>query len=272
VPLVVVPPVRLPGFVGESTLVCVESSDPSDPACADALAEAKARGASAILVAGEGRLAEVALELGVERLGVPRSARDARAALGHLVAPLFVLAHELGVLPGGREAIEAAMAATRRRRAALLGGDSPALRLARAVDGSFPLVLGAAGPGAVAARRLATAVRLGPKVLALAACSPDLERDWVSAFGQAGDVTRQLLVAVELLTSFDPPRDVRLAELLDEVVAARERVEAQGDGRLAQLLDLVLVGDVAALELAAAAGVDPGPAPAVGEVAPPRPA
>jgi glucose/mannose-6-phosphate isomerase len=38
-------------------------------------------------------------------------------------------------------------------------------------------------------------------------------------------------------------------------------VRAQGEGELAQLLDLVLVGDFVSLHLAAREGIDPGPVP-----------
>jgi glucose/mannose-6-phosphate isomerase len=38
-------------------------------------------------------------------------------------------------------------------------------------------------------------------------------------------------------------------------------VRAAGDGPLAQLFDLVLIGDVVALMLAAQEGIDPGPIP-----------
>jgi glucose/mannose-6-phosphate isomerase len=50
-------------------------------------------------------------------------------------------------------------------------------------------------------------------------------------------------------------------EFVEEVVAAIEVVEARGEGALAQLLDLVLIGDFVSLHLAALADVDPGPVP-----------
>jgi glucose/mannose-6-phosphate isomerase len=49
-------------------------------------------------------------------------------------------------------------------------------------------------------------------------------------------------------------------------VAGIEEVAAEGDGRLAQLLDLVIFGDFVSLHLAAQEGLDPGPVPALTEV------
>jgi glucose/mannose-6-phosphate isomerase len=52
-----------------------------------------------------------------------------------------------------------------------------------------------------------------------------------------------------------------VSEILAEVTAGSSEVVAEGEGPLAQLFDLVLVGDIASLDLAAAEGVDPGPVP-----------
>ncbi len=55
-------------------------------------------------------------------------------------------------------------------------------------------------------------------------------------------------------------------QLLDEVVAGIEEVRAEGDGELAQLLDLILVGDFTSVYLALAEGIDPGPIPAIDHI------
>jgi glucose/mannose-6-phosphate isomerase len=57
-----------------------------------------------------------------------------------------------------------------------------------------------------------------------------------------------------------------VSAMLDEVVASVEEIRAEGEGQLAQLLDLVLVGDYVSLHLAAQEGLDPGPVPALDHV------
>ena len=47
------------------------------------------------------------------------------------------------------------------------------------------------------------------------------------------------------------------------MVAGIEEVHAEGEGQLAQLLDLILVGDFVSLHLALQEGIDPGPVPAL---------
>ena len=89
----------------------------------------------------------------------------------------------------------------------------------------------------------------------------------MSGWGQAGDVTRQTITAVGLRHDFEHPQVIRRFDLvwkmLDEVVAGIEEVHAEGEGQLAQLLDLILVGDFMSLQLALQEGIDPGPVPAL---------
>jgi glucose/mannose-6-phosphate isomerase len=57
-----------------------------------------------------------------------------------------------------------------------------------------------------------------------------------------------------------------VAELLREVVSDIIEVRAQGEGELAQLLDLMLIGDFVSLHMAAREGIDPGPVPVLEEL------
>ena len=62
----------------------------------------------------------------------------------------------------------------------------------------------------------------------------------------------------------DAFRTVR--ELLDEVVADIYEIEAEGEGPVAQLLDLMYYGDFVSLYLARQVGLDPGPVPVIDEL------
>ena len=50
---------------------------------------------------------------------------------------------------------------------------------------------------------------------------------------------------------------------MEECVAGVHEVRAEGDGRLAQLLDLMYLGDWISCYVALANDVDPGPIPAI---------
>ena len=57
-----------------------------------------------------------------------------------------------------------------------------------------------------------------------------------------------------------------VADVLREVVADVIEVRAAGEGDLAQLLDLALIGDFVSLHLAGQEGIDPGPIPVLDEL------
>src|SRR5262249_34974405 len=94
---------------------------------------------------------------------------------------------------------------------------------------------------------------------------PELNHNEICGWGQNGDVTRQLLTVVNLRHDGEHPQVARrfqlLGELVQEVVAGIEEVQAEGEGDLAQLVDLILFGDFVSLPPAAKEGIDPGPVP-----------
>ena len=92
----------------------------------------------------------------------------------------------------------------------------------------------------------------------------------MAGWGLNGDATRQLITLVNLRHDAEHPQVSRrfdlVTEALREVMADVVEVRAAGEGDLAQLLDLALVGDVVSLHLAGHEGVDPGPVPVVDDI------
>ncbi|MEJ7764880.1 MAG: SIS domain-containing protein, partial [Acidimicrobiales bacterium] len=120
------------------------------------------------------------------------------------------------------------------------------------------------------AHRFKSQVNANAKSPAFHAIHPDLAYDELLGWGQHGDVTRQLLTMVNFRHSEEHPQVARRFDLVGdhvgEVVAGIEEVRAEGEGDLAQLLDLVFQGDVCSLHLADQEGLDPGPTPAVDDL------
>jgi glucose/mannose-6-phosphate isomerase len=108
------------------------------------------------------------------------------------------------------------------------------------------------------------------KVPSFANRVPELTHNEICGWGQHGDVTRQIFSLVLLRHDHEHAQTTRrlelVAEICDEVVADVLTIEAEGDTRLAQLFDLVLLGDYVSLELAILSGVDPGPVPILDEI------
>ncbi|MBO0713109.1 MAG: bifunctional phosphoglucose/phosphomannose isomerase [Acidimicrobiales bacterium] len=270
VPVVVVKSYTLPAFVGPATVVLAVSFSGDTEETLETASQALERGASLVAVTKGGRLAALAERGGAAVVPVPGDIPQPRAALGALAVPLLVTLEELGLLPGATTQIQAAVEQLRRRRDQLVGPAGLAEGLARRIGRTIPLVYGAEALGAVAAQRWKTEVNENAKTPAFFASYPELCHNEVVGWGQHGDVTRQLLTLVNLRHGYEHPqvaRRVRLVEeVVEEVMAGIIEVSAEGGGELAQLFDLVLIGDFVSLHLAAQEGLDPGPVPVLEEL------
>ena len=96
---------------------------------------------------------------------------------------------------------------------------------------------------------------------------PKANHNEICGWGQHGDVTRQVLSLVQLRHGYEHARlSAQMAiarEMVEEVFVQVLEVEAEGEGRLAQLLDLMYLGDWVTCYLALANDVDPGPIDAI---------
>jgi glucose/mannose-6-phosphate isomerase len=267
IPVVVGKDYELPAFVGAGTLVFAASFSGNTEETLAAAGTALEQGARLVAITGGGRLAELASAAGAPVITMPGDIPYPRAAIGAMaVAPLVVL-ERLGLLPGAASWIDAAVSQMRSRRDQLVaaGERSVASEVARRIGRTIPLVYGGGAIGRVAALRWKCQVNENPKSPSFTAAQPELCHNEITGWGQMGDVTRQLLTVVDLRHEFEHPQVAKrfalVDEIMGEVVADVIEVRAAGQGPLAQLFDLVLVGDVTALLLAAREGVDPGPIP-----------
>lgn len=267
VPMVVHRGYELPSFVGPDTFVLALSASGTTDETIEATEAAYEAGASLLSITSpDGHLAELSEAWRTPMLALPDDINPRVELVPLSVAPLLAL-EQMGFFPGGREWITLAVEQLERRRTAILAGDDPAARIARTIDRTLPIVYGAGPIGSVAALRWKHQFNLSAKVPAFSNSVPELCHNEVAGWGQHGDVTRQVFTRIDLRHDDEHPHDTdrfdRVAEMTLEVVADVVRVDAEGDGALAQLLDLVFVGDLCAVDLAVHLSVDPGPVPAV---------
>lgn len=270
VPVVVSKHYECPAFVGPDTLVLAMSFSGNTEETVEAVHHALGAGARVVAITAGGHLARIAHEWGAPVVGIDGSIPMPRAGIGAVTVPALLVPERMGLLDGASEQVWSAIAQLERRRDELGADLTPVTSLARRIGRTLPIVYGGGPLGEVAAWRWKGQFNENPKVAAFANRVPELTHNEVCGWGQHGDVTRQVFTMVLLRHDHEHPQVARrfelVAEICDEVVSDVIEVRAKGDGPLAQLFDLVLLGDLVTLQMAANEDVDPGPVPVLDEI------
>jgi glucose/mannose-6-phosphate isomerase len=270
VPVVVHKHYECPAFVGPDTLVLAVSFSGNTEETISAVHHALGAGARLVAVTTGGHLERTAREWGAPVVPVDASIPMPRAGIGALSGALLGLLARMGLIDGPGAAVDAAVDQLQRRLAELDADPSPVHDVARRIGRTLPLVYGGGALGEVAAWRWKGQFNENPKVASFANRVPELTHNEICGWAQHGDVTRQVFTLVLLRHDHEHPQVVRRMELVEElsteIVADVVQVHAKGDGPLAQLFDLILLGDLVTLRTAADAGVDPGPVPVLDDI------
>ena len=270
VPVTLVKGYELPDFVDTATLVFALSFSGDTEEVLEAATEAFEAGAAIVVVSGGGELVRLAGEWAVPVVAVPDGIPQPRAALGALSVPPLVVLERIGLFPGATQWVTQAAEQLARRRDRLVRPGSLAEDVARRIGRTIPLVHSSQALGAAAALRWKTQVNENAKSPAFFNVYSELCHNELAGWGQQGDVTRQVITLVNLRHDAEHPQVTRrfdlVADVLREVMADVVEVRAEGEGDLAQLLDLALVGDFVSLHLAGHEGIDPGPVPVLDDL------
>ncbi len=270
VPVTVVKGYQAPDYVGTGSLVFAVSFSGETEETLEAAAGAYEAGASLIVVAGGGSLVSLAGEWDVPVVSLPGGIPQPRAALGALAIPPLVLLEEIGLFPGALQWVDQAVEQLRVRRDELIRPGNLAEELARRIGRTIPLVHSSQDLGAAAALRWKAQINENAKTPAFFNVYPELCHNELAGWGQNGDATRQLVTLVNLRHDAEHPQVSRrfdlVVDVLREVVADVIEVRAAGEGDLAQLLDLAMIGDFVSLHLAGQEGIDPGPIPVLDDL------
>jgi glucose/mannose-6-phosphate isomerase len=265
VPVVVPKGYEIPHFVGPDTLIFCVSSSGNTEETIEVAKDAVGRGARLVVITAGGELGRLANDWGVPVIPIDPTIPMPRAGIGAVSVPPLVVLERLGLLDGVIAEIDRAADHLDARAEKLCLEGSEAALLARRIGRTMPIIYGGGLVGEVAALRWKGQFNENAKVAAFANRIPELTHNEICGWGQHGDVTRQVFSLILLRHAAEHPQTRRrfelVAEICDEVVADVHTVEAQGAGTLAQMLDLVMLGDFVTLEAAVQAGIDPGPVP-----------
>lgn len=239
-------------WTGPDTLVlCASYSGGTEETLAgfDAAGEA---GAARVALTTGGALAERAREQGVPVIGVP-SGLQPRAAVIYMTVAALELAASCGAAPPLREEIEGAVEVL-----GTLTEDGEPARVAAALEGTIPVVHGAELTSAVA-RRWKGQLNENANVAAFASELPEANHNEIEGWTYGHEVAP--FSAVFLEADALHPRVKRRIDLsseeLQEMGVPVVRVGARGQTAVANVLSLVMLGDLASVRLAELRGVDP---------------
>ncbi len=259
-----------PSWVGPTSLVIAVSASGTTEETLESLEAAVEAGAPLVAVTNGGELETLARRAGGPVLPVVSDAAMPRAQLGALAVPAMLALEQLGLFPGARAWLGTAVDQLKTRREELLTEQSIAKEIARRVGRTMPVIYGGGVIGTTAAKRWKIAFNHNVKTPAFWAPMPDLCHNELVGWGQNGDVTRQVFTQIQLRHDSEHPQTARRFDYVEnktlEVMADILSITAEGDGPVAQLLDLIYVGDITTLERAASEGLDPGPLPIVDDL------
>jgi glucose/mannose-6-phosphate isomerase len=239
-------------WIGDQALVlCASYSGGTEEtlSCFDAVGR---QGAQRVVLTTGGELAERARADGVPVIGVP-SGLQPRAAVVYMTVAALGCAAACGAAPSLQDEIEGSVPVLE----GLAGGDDEPGRVAQALDGTIPVVHGAELTAAPA-RRWKGQLNENSNVAAFASELPEANHNEIEGWAHAREQAR--FSAVFLDSGRLHPRVRRRIELSAEGLEADGvpvvHVQARGDTPVAEVLSLVMLGDLTSVALADLRGVD----------------
>jgi glucose/mannose-6-phosphate isomerase len=249
-----------PWTTPDTTVLCSSYSGDTEETLA-AYDAAGALGARRIVSTTGGRLAACAREDGVPVIPLP-AAYQPRAAVGYALVTALEVAALAGVCE--RLATEIDVAAAHAEQLAKdwgpdSGRDSLAKRLARALHGTIPQIVGA-GLTVPVAYRWKTQFNENAKTPCFYSELPEFDHNEIVGWDGAPELGRFSAVLFDDC-DLHPRLRARIGltrETIESKAAVAERVETVGQTRIERLVSLVLLGDLVSIYLAVLRGADPG--------------
>lgn len=240
-------------WIGSDHLVLCASHSGSTEETLACFAAAGRAGAHRVVLTTGGELAERARAEDVPVVGVP-SGMQPRAAVVYMTVAALQCAVACGAAPAVADRIEA----TASTLEDVLSDRATIDDIAEQLQGTVPVVYGAAADAAPA-RRWKNQFNENTKLASFSGQVPEVCHNEIEGWRTG---SRQASLAAVLLTSPRAhPRNVRrldvLAQSIAETGAPVVRARALGEDRIANVMSLVCLGDLVSVRVAELLGVDP---------------
>jgi glucose/mannose-6-phosphate isomerase len=255
----------IPRHVDPDTLFIAASYSGNTEETLSALAQAEEKGAQIAIIAGGGKLQQIAEEKHYPFILLPKAAQPRYAVLYNLQALLTILeeAHLLRAQDLKPQLVEAAHYIDEAVKAWLPTvptAQNPAKQLAQELMGKSVVIYG--GPEmAPAAYKWKISINENAKQVAWWGQLPEFNHN--EFLGWSGQPTDKPYAVVDLRSSLEHPRVQKRFEVSARMLSGKRPephiVQAQGDTLLEQLLWTVAYGDFVSIYLALLNGINPAP-------------
>jgi len=263
-PFEVVRDYDIPGYVDDDTLFIAASYSGNTEETLSALEQAEAKGAQIAVIAGGGKLQEVAETKGYPFILLPKAAQPRYAVLYNFKAVLLLL-EKAGLLkedfrPELEKAAQFLSEQTKAWRPDVACRDNPAKQLAQELIGKSVVVYG--GPKlAAAAYKWKISINENAKHVAWVGYIPEFSHN--EFIGWSEQPKDKPYAVVDLRSSFEHPRVLKRLEITARMLSGRRPephvVEAEGETVLEHLLYTTAFGDFVSIYLALLNGLNPAP-------------
>ena len=266
VPITVIRDFQLPFPLTSNHLFVACSFSGNTDETLSLLQQARQSKAKVLAVAGGGQLGDIAEEKGLPLLSIQASG-EPRSALGYNLLLLLGVLAQLGLVSTTDDDVQAALTTLREQQDRLgeeiPAGDNPAKQLAQELAGRMALIY-AGGIFSGVARRWKTQLNENAKAWALYETIPELLHNSVEAFHAAAAESSDKLVLL-LLPAAASGELGRRYQIVEELLARQgipyRRISGAAGPPLAQLLNMVLLGDYVSYYLGLIRGIDPSGTP-----------
>ncbi len=257
-PMAVAQGYALPTWVDADTAVLVSSYSGGTEEALACYDDATRRRARRVVATTGGELAERARADGVPVVPLPGGFQP-RAAVGYATVVALEIAALCGAAPSLRAEIEAAATLAERLAGEWApdgSDDGPAKQIARRLNGSVPVVLGAELTGPVA-YRWKCQLNENAKMTAFWGQLPESDHNEICGWETGDAKLSAVLLSEPGLHERNRVRVELTGRLIEDAGVAVEHVEAQGETALERMVSLILLGDLVSLYSAVLRNVDP---------------
>jgi glucose/mannose-6-phosphate isomerase len=264
IPVIVHRDYGLPAFVDEKTLLIASSYSGNTEETLSGFEPALKTKAKKIAMTTGGKLQQMAEVNNIPVFKIEYKAQP-RAALGFSFIPTLGVMQKLGFIKDKTKDVEETVQVLEKLSARLdeesYVATNPAKQIAQRLYGCLPVIYGA-GIAAEVAHRWKTQLNENSKTWAFYEVFPELNHNATVGFPLPEEIAKKVRVIMLRSPLFNQRIKLRYdvtCELLKQAGIQYEFVDSEGTSPLAQMVNLVSIGDYASYYLAILYRVDPSP-------------